>query len=155
MKKLLFALAVLLAIPFTGNSQSINWMTIQEALELNEKNPKMIIVDVYTDWCGWCKRMDKDTFSNPAIIDYINKNFYAVKFDAESKTNIVYKGKTYNPGTKADYFIHEFTYRLLGDDFGYPAYAFLDEKNNVVHKVVGYFPPEDFMENLKFVIQNK
>ena len=66
----------------------VKWMTFKEAFEANKKTPKPFLIDVYTDWCGWCKRMMATTYSNPAIAAYVNQNFYPVKFNAETKDSI-------------------------------------------------------------------
>ncbi|HSJ67441.1 MAG TPA: DUF255 domain-containing protein, partial [Anditalea sp.] len=74
MKKLMLVL-VLAMIGFSAHAQKadkINWLTFEEAAAMTEKDPKMIIVDVYTDWCGWCKKMDKGTFTDPTVVEYIN-----------------------------------------------------------------------------------
>ena len=65
-----------------SNAQDVNWMTIEKAQELQKTNPKNIIMDVYTDWCGPCKLMDKNTFQNEDVANYLNENYYAVKFNA-------------------------------------------------------------------------
>src|SRR3954463_14417926 len=88
---------ILMVLPpcFSQDAKEIHWMTFKEALAKNEKAPKKIFIDVYTDWCGWCKKMDASTFTNDSIIQYMNKNFYAVKLDAETKDTIKYKGVDY------------------------------------------------------------
>ncbi|NJK95139.1 MAG: DUF255 domain-containing protein [Bacteroidales bacterium] len=63
----------------------VKWYTIEQVVELQKKEPKKILIDVYTDWCGWCKKMDAETFDHPIIAEYINKYYYPVKFNAESK----------------------------------------------------------------------
>src|SRR5690606_17854894 len=67
------------------SADKIQWITIEEAFAKSQKEPRKIIVDIYTDWCGWCKVMDKQTFTNKEVISYINEHFYAVKFDAEQR----------------------------------------------------------------------
>ena len=96
MKYLLSLLAVVVissAFTFTSNPEpqgeiKVKWMSWEEAVQANKKNPKKIFIDVYTDWCGWCKKMDKTTLSNPKIVKELNANFYSVKFDAEQKESI-------------------------------------------------------------------
>ena len=97
------AIAFLLFTLITGTrlfaqdqAASIKWMSITEAEQLNKANPKKIIVDVYTDWCGWCKRLDATTYKDAGIVKYVNDNFYAVKLNAESKDKIVYQNQEYN-----------------------------------------------------------
>ncbi|WP_332912621.1 thioredoxin family protein [Algoriphagus boritolerans] len=82
---------------FAANAQDqINWLKFEEAIAANAKSPKMLLVDVYTDWCGWCKKMDKDTFTDPKVIAYINSNFYPVKMNAEdTKRTFEFMGKEY------------------------------------------------------------
>ncbi|MCP4522175.1 MAG: DUF255 domain-containing protein, partial [Cytophagales bacterium] len=75
--------------------EKVQWHTLEEVEELMKKEPRKIIIDVYTDWCHWCKKMDKTTFNHPEIAKYINKNFYAVKINAESKKSITFNNKTY------------------------------------------------------------
>ena len=98
MKKLLVLLLVFVA--GFGYAQKINWMTMNEALEAQKKKPKKIFVDIYTNWCGPCKMLDKNTFSNPDLIKYVNEKFYAVKFNAEGNETVSYQGQTY---TNPDY----------------------------------------------------
>ena len=71
----------------TTSANKMKWYTIEEVQALNEKDPKPILVDVYTDWCGWCKVMDRKTFANADVQAYIQENFYPVKFNAEQKSS--------------------------------------------------------------------
>mgnify|MGYP005703647067 FL=1 len=64
-------------------SQKIKWLKFEEAIEMQKNNPKKIIMDLYTNWCGPCKVMDKKTFGNRHVAKYINEFYYAVKFNAE------------------------------------------------------------------------
>lgn len=163
MKKLAFAgIAVgLLAIfcaftlptqPETNTAEApIEWMTWEQAIKASEKNPKKIFVDVYTDWCGWCKRMDKSTFTDPKVASYINKHFYAVKFDAEQKEEIVYKGKTLKYMAAGRRGVHELAYALLDGRLGYPAFVYLDENQDRITISPGYKTPEVIITELEFI----
>lgn len=89
---LLFSITVFNSV----GQEKINWLTIEEAEVLNKKEPKKILIDLYTDWCGWCKKMDAQTFSNPEVAAYINKKYYAVKMNAEQRESITFKGQKYD-----------------------------------------------------------
>ena len=73
----------------------IHWMSFEQAVALNDKAPKKIFIDTYTQWCGWCKRMDASTFKDTAVVRYMNDHYYAVKLDAETKDTIRFKGNLF------------------------------------------------------------
>ncbi|MGB0981444.1 MAG: thioredoxin family protein [Winogradskyella sp.] len=133
--------------------KKINWVTIEEAMALQKKEPRKIIMDVYTNWCGPCKLLDKNTFGNADVVEYINKNYYAVKFNAEGDATVTYKDKTFtNPNydaTKANRrnSSHEFA-RFLKVS-GYPTIVFLDEEANMLFPLVGYNKPQQLELYLK------
>lgn len=132
-------------------SAQINWVTIEEAQELTAQNPKKIFVDIYTDWCGWCKRMDANTFSHPQIAAYINENFYAVKLNAEQEDPIIFRGQEYvneNPGQRRS--SHNFARALLQGRMSYPSVAFFDEELNLITAIPGYREPQQFEPVLVF-----
>lgn len=138
----------------TTTSNKINWMSFEEAIELNKTAPKKIFIDVYTDWCGWCTKMDKTTFLDPAIVNYMNENFYAVKFDAEQTGDIEFSGYTFtnkNPnGNGARKGTHELAQALLQSKMSYPSYVFMNEKNQVLTIVPGYAEAKEFLPILKY-----
>ncbi len=101
-----------------------------EAYNLNKKKPKKIFIDVYTDWCGWCKKMDATTFMNPEIAKYMNDNFYCVKMNAEMKDTLVVDGVTFlNPNPAASRSSHQLAIELLRGKMSYPSYVFLNDKS--------------------------
>lgn len=133
------------------SSMGINWVTMEKAQELVNEEPRKIFVDVYTDWCSWCKRMDANTFSHPDIIDYINSNFYAVKLNAEQEEPIVFRGQKYineNPGERRS--THNFAVALLQGRMSYPSVAFFDENLNLITALPGYREPSQFEPILVF-----
>lgn len=117
----------------------ISWMTWEQAQAAQKKKPKKIFVDVYTDWCGWCKRMDATTFENPAIAKYMSEHFYCVKFNAETKETITFKGEAY----KTDGRYSSLATFLLQNKMSFPTTLYLDETLNLLTTVPGYMAPKD------------
>jgi thioredoxin-related protein len=144
MKYLLF-LGFVALLPFVTQAQNqINWMKFEEAIEANAKDPKMLIVDVYTDWCGWCKKMDKETFTDPKVIEHINTNFYAVKLNAENtERSFDFMGKTYNEAQMAA------AMRVRS----YPNFVVIEPKLQNIAQLPGYRTPEQFLAGLDDLIE--
>lgn len=147
-------LFILLITLSSVSAQKINWMTMNEAVEAQAKNPKKIFVDVYTNWCGPCKMMDRNTFSNKDVIAYINKNFYPVKFNGEGNETVndntrVFKNPKYDPA-KANRrnSAHQFT-RYMGVN-AYPTVLFIAEDGTLINRVKGYKTPQQMEFYLKF-----
>lgn len=156
MKKLiLIALIAVIGLSFkpTTKVKSINWITFEQAVAAQKKNPKKIMLDAYTTWCGPCKMLDKNTFTNPDLIDYVNKNYYAVKFNAEGNEVVKFKGKTFtNPNFDASKTGRNSQHQLsqvLGVS-AYPTILFLDEKADVITPVIGYRTAQELELYLKF-----
>lgn len=133
--------------------ETIKWYTWDEAIEASKKNPKKIFIDVYTDWCGWCKRMDANTFSKAEVAAYLNKNFYPVKFDAEQKEKIEFNGHTFEYIAQGRRGVHTLAYSLLDGKLGYPAVVYLDEEKHRITVSPGYKEPTNMMQELKFIAE--
>jgi len=131
---------------------SIQWLTLEEAAVKSKIAPRKIFVDVYTDWCGWCRKMDKSTFSDPKVIEYVNKNFYAVKLNAEDKAPIIINGKTYQYNSQ--YRSHEAALALLNAQMSYPTTVYLDEKMAIISPVPGYLDADAFHNILNYFGEN-
>jgi thioredoxin-related protein len=129
-KSIIFILFTIICViansqaPGQTESSKVKWYTIQEAEKLNKQNPRPIFVDTYTDWCGWCKKMDKETFTNQIISDILNNKFYPVKFNAEGSENITFYGQTYVNDGKAGK-AHQFAVALLHGQMSYPTVVFI------------------------------
>lgn len=139
-------------IPPAGKkSETIRWISFEEAMKLNKKKPKMVFVDIFTDWCGWCKKMDAETFTDPAIAAYINKRYYAVKFNAEQKEAVVFKEQEFiNPNPEKSRSTHKLALALLKNEKLYPSYVILDKASDWTFKLKGYLSAEDLLPVLKF-----
>jgi thioredoxin-related protein len=159
---LIFAALAFFLLPgvFAGNSESkqpegINWISIEEAERLVKQNPKKIFVDIYTDWCGWCKRMDANTFSHPDIVSYVNANYYAVKLNAEQTETIKFRGQQYvNENPTGRRTSHNFARAILQGRMSYPSVAFFDEQLNLITALPGYREPKQFEPILVFFAED-
>jgi thioredoxin-related protein len=150
------SLLFLLFVGFQAQAQDIKWLSWDEAVQLSQTDakPKKMFIDVYTDWCGWCKKMDKETFQNPEVSKYMQENFYMVKLDAEGKDPIEYKGNTFKfvPSGRRGY--HELAAALLQGKLSYPTVVFLDEEMNMLSPVPGYQQVQPFMQIAKYFGDN-
>ncbi len=122
-----------------NTNKEINWISIDEAQELGKTNPKKVFIDVYTDWCGYCKKMDRTTFAEAEVVDYVNENYYAVKLNAESNKKIKFNGKDMTEAYLARYL------RVSG----YPTIVFVDEKFENIQPFPGYRTASQFKRILK------
>jgi len=144
---------------FSLTSQNVNWLSIEKAQELQKKVPKNIIMDIYTDWCGPCKLMDKNTFQNPDVAQYLNNNFYAVKFNAEGNKKVSFKGREFSNINYNESFkggrnsTHDFA-RYLGIS-GYPTIVFFDKDANPIAPITGYLNPNQIEIYLKLFKDEK
>ncbi|OFY85216.1 MAG: hypothetical protein A3F72_05405 [Bacteroidetes bacterium RIFCSPLOWO2_12_FULL_35_15] len=130
----------------------VHWYTFSEAVELQKKVPKPIMVDVYTSWCGPCKMMSANTFGNEIIAKYLNDHFYPVKFNAETRDSVSFNGTVFrnnNPdGTARP--VHDFAASILDGKLMYPSIVFLNEEVKRIQIVTGYYKPDQFEPILKY-----
>src|SRR5262249_8488430 len=90
----LFALPLLLLLSSAAHAGSVAWRGWNDGLSAAAGAGKPLVVDVYTDWCGWCKRMDRDVYAKEAVSDYVNAHFVMVRLNAESAEKVSYAGRT-------------------------------------------------------------
>jgi len=151
MKKFLLAVLCLLFAQYTNAQDAttkpkIKWMSLEQAFQAIQKEPRKIVVDVYTGWCGWCKVMDQKTFTDPKVIEYINQKYYAVKLDAEQKDDITIGTQKYiwqNGYNQAGV-------QLLQGKMSFPTIVYLDEKFNMIQPVPGYQDAKQFHQIITY-----
>lgn len=149
----------------TANSndiEKIHWVSFEEAQELMKTEPRKILVDVYTEWCGPCKMMMKNTFTNPVIINHINENYYAVKWNAECSDTVTFKDNSYmnpgfNPNRKGRNATHDLTKAIAAVDgrLAYPTTLFIDAKWNLITGIQGYLEPKRIEPILQFILDEE
>ncbi len=154
MKKIIPVLLIFfisISVSFGQESgKNVKWSTFQEAVKLSKENPKKLFIDVYTDWCGWCKKMDKETFEHPEISKILNKEYYPVKFDAESADTIEFNGKIFiNEGDRSRN-PHQLAVALLQGQMSYPSVVYMTKDLQLITAVPGYLTPEQIEPILLF-----
>lgn len=135
-------------------TQVVKWYTFEEALALNAQQPRKIIMDVYTDWCGWCKVLDQQTFSHPYIAAYLNENFYPVKFNAEQLGDVVYMGTTFKNRASGKRSAHDLIIALTEGKLSYPTLIFFDEQSSPLTIVPGFHGAAQLEPILAFLVGN-
>ena len=120
------------------NGNEIHWMNWDELQVAMKKEPRKVWVDVYTDWCGWCKRMDATTYKNPGVVKYLNTKFYAVKFNAEKDDNIMFIGKMYKIEGQTK--TNQLAVELMNSQLSYPTSIFMDEHYQTRQAIPGFHP---------------
>ncbi len=139
----------------TAKKAKINWMTFEEAVAESQKNPKKIFLDVYTSWCHWCKEMDKSTFQDQDVADYMNKNFYAVKFNAEQREDIEFLGHTFKYVKNGRNGYHELAYAILQGKMSYPTTVYMDEELKIAGIRPGFASAEDMDVLMHYFTENQ
>lgn len=161
MKRIILVVFFILGALTIQAQDKVNWISFNKALELNKTTPKAILVDVYTDWCGPCKRMDKLVYQNDKIASFINENYYAVKLNGEGKDSVAYQGKefkfvTYNDKYGREKISNEFAQAILntgkkmGGKSAYPTTAFFNNEAKMIQAVSGSLSKEEFEKILAY-----
>jgi thioredoxin-related protein len=148
-RNLLTILIIAFSLTAWGQKVAVKWYSIQEAENLIKTSPRPMIVDTFTDWCGWCKKLDSDTFTNPVIAEILNSKFYPVKFNAEGKDPITFQGTTFvNDGKSGP--SHQLAIAMLKGKMSYPNLVFFNEKIQMVTNVPGYMDAKELEPILSY-----
>ncbi len=133
--------------------EKLQWLTLEEAEQKLAMEPRPLLIDLYTDWCGWCKVMDRKTYSSQDLIQYLNQKFYVVKLNAESKKDITWKGKTYsfNPAYKTNDIAIAFT----KGELAYPSTVILPVNETDPQAIAGMLEVKEMEMIAKYFGENK
>lgn len=129
----------------------VKWMSFEQAIEKSKTEKRKIFIDVYTDWCGWCKVMDKNTFSEEKVAKILNEQFYPVKFDAEQTEDVVFNGTTFKFVPSGNKGYHQLAAALLNNQLSYPTVVFLDEEFRMIQPLAGYQKAPEFHKIIQFI----
>ncbi len=134
--------------PGPAKEAGINWLSMDDLQVKMKANPKKVYMDMYTDWCGWCKKMEASTFSNPDVIKYMNENFYCVRFNAERKDTFRFMGKEYffDPAKRANTLAAD----LMRGALSYPTSIIMEERYQNPQPIAGYLAVPDFEAIVKY-----
>ncbi len=155
MQKIRFILSIAItAIMLTSfhspvkDKTKLQWLSLQQAENMNKNNRKPVLIDLYTEWCGWCKVMDKKTYSNEAVAKYINDNFYAVKIDAETKETLMWNGKSFIYNSEAR--INNYALYLTKGQLSFPTTVIIPADGTAPQVIPGYLEIKDMELILKY-----
>jgi len=129
----------------------VNWMTFEQAVEKSKTEKRKIFIDVYTDWCGWCKVMDRKTFTDPNVAKLLNEKFYAVKFNAEQRDDVKFQETTFKFIENGRSGYHQLAAALLNNQMSYPTVVFLDEDFKMIQPLPGYREAAEFHKIAQFI----
>jgi len=115
-----------------GTGLQVAWMTsFDEALKIAREKNKPVMIDFYADWCGWCHRLDSDTYSSGEVVNK-SKDFVNLKIDADAERDLVQR------------------YRITG----LPTILFIDGTGREIHRIVGYKAPDAFSKEMEIALRN-
>jgi thioredoxin-related protein len=130
--------------------EKIKWYSIEEAVLLASEHPRVLVIDVYTDWCGWCKRMDATTFSDPLVAEIMNRHFYPVKLNAEGKEDVVLGDRTFKFVDNGRRGYHEIAAVVTGGRLSYPTISYVDGQGKLLEASPGYKTADQFKVQLAY-----
>ena len=123
------------------SAQEVEWNTWEEATAKSKVEQRKFFIDIYTDWCTWCKKMDETTFKDPNVIRYLNENFYPIKLNAQQEADIIYNGQTYKFISNGLHSYHELAFHIMNGKMKYPTVAFINESYEVIQSIPGFRTP--------------
>lgn len=123
---------------------ALKWHTFDQGMDVAKKEKKMLVVDFYTDWCHWCKVMDKETYGNQEVIDFVKENAIVAKINAETNEKFKFREAEYSGRELA----------MMFGVKGFPTTVFMSHEGELITSVSGFIPAEKFQIILKYLSGN-
>jgi thioredoxin-related protein len=136
-----------------GDAEAIEWLDFESAIDKNQVEKRFIFIDLYTDWCTWCKKMDRSTFQHPSVINYIDQNFYAVKLNPEKAKAIAYKEVLYEMKPYGSKMYNELAVNLAGGRLVFPSFIILNKREVKRGVVEGFQTPSQLLSQLRRYVE--
>ena len=142
-KTLLILLVILISTTGSkaGEKLELKWRKFDTGIAEAKKAKKKILVDVYTDWCKWCKKLDAEVYTDAKVVDYVNKNYIPIKINGESKEKLVYKGESTTEAGLSQMF----------GVTGFPTILFLDSNGDAINKLGSFVPADQFLPIIQYI----
>ncbi len=129
---------------------NVSWMSLDEIEQALKKEKRKVMVVLFTDWCGWCKRLERETLQNEEVASYLNEKYYAIRFNAEEHRKVQFKGREYKYVQNGRRGYNQLAYELTRGRLSYPTCVFLDEKLELIQSIPGYKSPKDFHTIIRY-----
>ncbi|MBS1946382.1 MAG: thioredoxin family protein [Bacteroidetes bacterium] len=144
----LSALLILFFASTAPKTERVKWISLAEAEASLKKETRPVLIDLYTDWCGWCKVMDKKTYTNKGVINYLQNKFYTVRVNAETREKLVWQEKSYN--YDPSYKTNEFAVYMTHGRLAFPTTIIIPADGSGPQAIPGYLETKDMELILKY-----
>lgn len=133
----------------TGNGKDkekadITWTTFEEGVTQAQKEQKLLVVDFYTDWCHWCKVMEKETYGNDDVVAYAKEKAVMARINAETVEKVKFRDAAYS-GRELS---------MMFGVRGFPTTVFMNAKGELITSISGFIPADRFKLILKYLADN-
>ncbi|MBN4071029.1 thioredoxin family protein [Crocinitomix catalasitica] len=136
-------------------TDQIVWTDFESAVDANKDDKKPFFIDMYTDWCGYCRKMDASTFRDEKVVEFLNKNFHTVKMNPEKASAIAYKGNLYEKKAYGKKQYNELAVNMLGGKMSFPTFVILSKKEVRLGSIPGYQIPDVLISKIKAIVKIK
>lgn len=146
--RLLLSLLLCWMLPSMGLAQ-VQWLSFKELDSAIASKPKPVFIEIYTDWCTYCKKMEKEVFPEPAIAQILNDDFYAVRFNAESNEEVSFNGLNWQRSSSESFHSLALLFKSANVAFAPPMLIFLSPELELEEQVNAYQSRKMLLKKLR------